>query len=38
MQKKIEKMFFVPQIIASENGAINFLYEKDNTCYRYSMG
>ena len=33
-QKKIEKMFFVSQIIACENGAIHFLYEEENTCYR----
>ena len=37
MQKKIRKVFFVSEIIASENVAINCLYEEENTCHRQSM-
>ena len=38
IKKKNEKMFFVFEIIASENAAINCLYYEENTCYRQSMG
>ena len=37
MQKKIEKKFFVFEIIASELIALNCLYMADNACYRQSM-
>ena len=38
-KKKIKKkLFFVSEIISSENVPINFLYEEENTCYRQSMG
>ena len=37
MQKKIEKKFFVFEIIASELIALNCLYMGDNACYRQSM-
>ena len=33
MQEKIEKMFFVFQIIVSELVALNCLYEADNVCH-----
>ena len=36
MQKPIEKMFFVSEIIGSELGVLNCLYEEDNTCHRQS--
>ena len=38
MQKKTQKIFFVSEIIASENVAINCLSYKENTYYRQSMG
>ena len=38
MQKEIEKIFFVSEIIASENVPINFLYYEKNTGYRMSIG
>ena len=38
MKKKIQKIFFVSEIIASENVAINCLSYKENTYYRQSMG
>ena len=33
MQKKIQKNFFVFDIIASELVALNCLYEADNACH-----
>ena len=36
-KKKIEKMFFVFEIIASELVALNCLYQVDNACHRQSM-
>ena len=33
MQKKIKKNFFF-EVIASEDVAINCLYEEENTCHR----
>ena len=38
MQKKIQKIFFVSEIIASENVAINCFYQEENTCHWQSMG
>ena len=35
---KIQKLFFVSEIIAAENIAINCPYQEENTCYRQSMG
>ena len=32
MQKKIEKKFFVLEIIASELAALSCLYEEENAC------
>ena len=37
MQRKIEKMSFVSEIIVSELVALNFLYKEENTCHRQSM-
>ena len=37
MQKKIQKMFFVSDITASENVPINCLCEAENTCDRQSV-
>ena len=37
MQKKIEKKFLVPEIIASEMAAVNCLYYEGNTCQGKSM-
>ena len=37
MQKKVEKKFFVSEIIASEDVAINCLCYEENTCHRQSM-
>ena len=37
MKKKIEKNFFVSEVIASENVAINSLFSEDNTCHRRSI-
>ena len=37
MQKKIEKKFLVPEIIASEMAAVNCLYYKGYTCHGKSM-
>ena len=37
MQKKIEKKFLVPEIIASEMAALNGLYYEGNTCHGKSM-
>ena len=36
-KKKIEKMFFVFEIIASELVALNCLYQGDNACHGQSM-
>ena len=36
-KKKIEKKFFVFEIIASELLALNCLYEADNACHRQSL-
>ena len=36
-KKKIEKKFFVSEIIASEITALNCLYYEGNTCYGKSM-
>ena len=37
MQKKIEKIFLVSEIIASEMAAVNCLYYEENTCHGQSM-
>ena len=37
-QTKMEKKFFVSEIIGSENVATNFLCEEENTYCRQSMG
>ena len=37
MQRKIEKIFLVSEIIASEMAAVNFLYYEGNTCHGRSM-
>ena len=37
MQRKIEKIFLVSQIIASEMAAVNCLYYEGNTCHGQSM-
>ena len=37
MQKEIVKIFFVSEIIASENVAINFLYSEEITSHRQSV-
>ena len=37
MQKKIEKKFFVSEIIASEMAAVNCLYYEANACHNKSM-
>ena len=37
MQRKIEKMSFVSEIIVSELVALNFLYKEENTSLRQSM-
>ena len=37
MQKKIEKIFLVSEIIASEMAAVNCLYYQGNTCHGQSM-
>ena len=37
MKKKIEKMFFVFEIIKSEFVALNCLYQEENTCQRDSV-
>ena len=37
MQKKIEKIFLVSKIIASEMAAVNCLYYEGNTCHGKSM-
>ena len=37
MQKKIKKIFFLSEIIASEMAAVNCLYYEGNTCHGRSM-
>ena len=37
MQKKIQKKFLVPQIIASEMAPVNCLYYEGNACHKKSM-
>ena len=37
MQRKIEKIFLVSEIIASEMAAVNCLYYEGNTCQGQSM-
>ena len=37
MQRKIEKIFLVSEIIASEMAAVNCLYYDGNTCHGQSM-
>ena len=37
MQRKIENIFLVSEIIASEMAAVNYLYYKGNTCHDQSM-
>ena len=37
MQKKIEKIFLVSEIIASEMAAVNCLYYEGYICYGKSM-
>ena len=37
MKKKIQKIFFVFEIITSEFVALNCLYQVENTCHRYSV-
>ena len=37
MQRKIEKIYLVSEIIASEMAAVNCLYYEGNTCSGQSM-
>ena len=37
MQRKIEKIFLVAEIIASEMAAVNCLYYEGNTCHGQSI-
>ena len=37
MQTKIEKIFLVSDIIASEMAPVNYLYLEGNTCHGQSM-
>ena len=37
MQRKIEKIFLVTEIIASEMAAVNCLYYEGNTCHGRSL-
>ena len=37
MQRKIQKIFLVSEIIASEMAAVNCLYYEGNTCHGKSM-
>ena len=37
MQRKIEKVFLISEIIASEMAAVNCLYYEGNTCHGQSM-
>ena len=37
MQRKIEKILLVSEIIASEMAAVNCLYYEGNTCHGQSM-
>ena len=37
MQRKIQKIFLVSDIIASEMAAVNCLYYEGNTCHGQSM-
>ena len=37
MERKIEKIFLVSGIIASEMAAVNCLYYEGNTCHDQSM-
>ena len=37
MQRKIQKIFLVSEIIASEMAAVNSLYYEGNTCQGQSM-
>ena len=37
MHRKIEKIFLVSEIIASEMAAVNCLYYEGNTCHGKSM-
>ena len=37
MQRKIEKIFLVSEIIASEMAAVNCLYYEENTCHGRSL-
>ena len=37
MKKKIDKKFFVFEIITSDFVALNCLYQEENTCHRISV-
>ena len=37
MQRKIQKIFLVSEIIASEMAAVNCLYYEGNTCHGQSV-
>ena len=37
MQRKIQKIFLVSEIIASEMASVNCLYYEGNTCHGQSM-
>ena len=37
MQRKIQKIFLVSEIIASEIAAVNCLYYEDNICHGQSV-
>ena len=37
MERKIQKIFLVSEIIASEMAAVNCLYYEGNTCHGQSM-
>ena len=37
MDRKIQKKFFVSEIMVSELVALNYLYREGNTCHRQSL-
>ena len=37
MQKQIEKIFFVSEILASELASLGSLYKEENPCDRHSI-
>ena len=37
MKKKIQKKYLLFEIIPSEFVALNYLYQEENTCHRYTV-